>query len=435
MLPQPLTALRRLMVVGLVAALVAPPVVGMSTGRYQAGLATGDSLTFYGRGYGHGVGMSQYGARGRALAGQTATQILAHYYPGTILGTVATTSSVRVLVLSNFKPTATAPARFYGRKGPWTIDGISATFPVDALLRVAPPVAPSTLWRLYVTASDGSVLLSTTSSSGFRMRPASSATRLQVWSRPSTYDTYRGTVRVLLRSTGLLTAINETTLELYLRGVVPAEMPYTWPTEALRAQAIAARSYAARRLHPATGSYDVTDTTSSQMYLGVLAEKSATTAAITATAGKVVRGGTAIANAVFHSDAGSGTENNENVWTSASGAIVGSPVSYLRGAADRNASGAPYDAGAPHATWKTATYTLEQLSAFFRADPRTDVGDLASIDLSRRGVSGRLISVTLNGSTGAKTVSGEVFRSIFNTRSPATDPAMWSTLFDVAPIP
>ena len=171
------------------------------------------------------------------------------------------------------------------------------------------------------------------------------------------------------------------------------------------------------------------------MYLGVLAEKSATTAAITATAGKVVRGGTAIANAVFHSDAGSGTENNENVWTSASGAIVGSPVSYLRGAADRNASGAPYDAGAPHATWKTATYTLEQLSAFFRADPRTDVGDLASIDLSRRGVSGRLISVTLNGSTGAKTVSGEVFRSIFNTRSPATDPAMWSTLFDVAPIP
>jgi stage II sporulation protein D len=435
MLPHLAVALRRFALIGLVAALVAPPAVATNVTPSAPRAVSGDSLTFYGHGYGHGVGMSQYGARGRALAGQTAAQILAHYYPGTTLGSVATTAPIRVLVLSNFKPTTTAPARFYGRKGPWTIDGASGTFPMDALLRVAPPVAPSTLWRLRVTAADGSLLLDRTSISGFRIRPASSAARLQVWSRPSTYDTYRGSVRVLLRSTGALTAINETTMDLYLRGVVPAEMPYTWPTEALRAQAIAARSYAARRLHPTTGSYDVTDTTSSQVYLGVLAEKSATTAAITATAGQVLRSGTAIANTVFHSDAGTGTENNENVWTSATGAIVGGPVSYLRGSPDRNSSGTPYDTGAPHATWRTATYTLEQLSGFFAADPRTAVGDLTSIDLSRRGVSGRLISVTLMGSAGMKTVSGEVFRSTFNATTPATDPAMWSTLFDVAPIP
>src|SRR5205814_7966451 len=99
-----------------------------------------------------------------------------------------------------------------------------------------------------------------------------------------------------------------------------------------------------RRPHPTTGSYDVTDTTSSQVDLGVRAERSASTAAVTATAGRVVRSGTAIANTVFHSDAGSGTENNENVWTSSTGSIVAGPLSYLRGSSARNASGVAYDA-------------------------------------------------------------------------------------------
>jgi hypothetical protein len=66
---------------------------------------------------------------------------------------------------------------------------------------------------------------------------------------------------------------------------------------------------------------------------------------------------------------------------------------------------------------------------------RTAIGDLTSMDLSDRGVSGRLVSGTLVGSTGTKTVSGEVFRAVFNTYTPAADPYMWSTLVDVAPIP
>jgi stage II sporulation protein D len=433
MLPYLANAISRVILLVVMVAVLAPAVSATNTSP-SAGVAA-TTVTFYGHGYGHGVGMSQYGARGRALEGQTAAQILAHYYAGTATGTIATSTPVRVLVLANFKPTAASPARFYGRKGPWTIDGINATFPAEALLRLTPPVAPSTTWRMRVTASDGTLLLDRAVSSGLRLRPASSSSRLQVWSKPGTYDTYRGVIRVRLSSAGVLTAINETTMELYLRGVVPAEMPYTWPTEALRAQAIAARSFAARRLHSTTGTYDVTDTSSSQVYRGVLGEKSAATAAITATAGKVLRSGTAIANTVFSSDAGTGTENNENVWVSPTGAIVAGPTSYLRGSDDRNASGIPYDAGAPHATWQTATYTLEQLSAAFAGDDRTAVGDLTTIDLSRRGVSGRLISVKLTGSAGIKTVSGEVFRSVFNAKTPATDPYMWSTLFDVAPIP
>ena len=91
--------------------------------------------------------------------------------------------------------------------------------------------------------------------------------------------------------------------------------------------------------------------------------------------------------------------------------------------------------GAPFTTWQTAAYTADQLSAIFADDVRTNVGSLTGLDLSNRGVSGRLISVTLVGSLGSKTVSGDVFRSIFNAWRPLTDPQLRSSLFDTQPIP
>ncbi|HET8784269.1 MAG TPA: hypothetical protein VFM38_01440, partial [Candidatus Limnocylindrales bacterium] len=108
---------------------------------------------------------------------------------------------------------------------------------------------------------------------------------------------------------------------------------------------------------------------------------------------------------------------------------------YLRGSSDRAPDGSSYDAASPYATWKTATYSAAALSAIFNLDSRTKVGTLTAINLSNRGVSGRLISVTLTGSLGTKTVSGDVFRSVFNTGKPSADPQLRSTLFDVAPIP
>lgn len=389
------------------------------------------AITFYGRGYGHGVGMSQYGARGRALAGQTAVSILAHYYAGTTPGSTDPTRRVRVRVLSGFVATSSNPLRLYGRRTSWSIDGIGGPFPADASLRVTPA---STGLRIVVRDSVGTLLLSRTIGSSFRVRPATASGRVQVWSKPGYYDTYRGVIRIVLTSGGLR-AINELGLDLYLRGVVPAEMPYSWPTEALKAQAIAARSYAVRRLHPTTGTFDLYDDSRSQVYRGSLAERSTTTAAIGATAGGLLMSGTSVANTLFHSTGGGATENNENVFTSSSGGIVASPVSYLRGSADRTPTGASYDAGAPHATWQTASYSLAALSAVLGADSRTNVGVLSALDLSNRGVSGRLISVTLTGSLGSKTISGEVFRSVFNTNTPAADPYMWSTLVDIAPIP
>ena len=111
------------------------------------------------------------------------------------------------------------------------------------------------------------------------------------------------------------------------------------------------------------------------------------------------------------------------------------PVSYLRGSLDRTSAGAAYDAGSPYATWSTVAYTTAQLSSWFGADSRTSVGTLIALDLRNRGASGRLISVTLIGSRATRTVSGEVFRSIFNARHPATDPSMRSTLVGTQPIP
>jgi len=384
--------------------------------------------------------MSQYGARGRALDGQTAAAILAQYYRGTEPGTVDPATRIRVRVLSTFAASATKPLVLYARGGTWQIDGVAGTFPRNARLTVTPRTTTvdgltRTTWTLKVTDAAGTVLRRAATTS-FRIRSATDATIFQVWSRPSSYDTYRGVIRSVLDTRRpIANVVNELGLDAYLRGVVPAEMPSSWPTEALKAQSIAARSYAARRLRPAVSWYDVADDTTSQVYLGQEGERPATDAVITATAGVVLRSGSSIANTMFHSAGGGATEHNENVYVSSTGARVAGPVSYLRGSLDRRPDGIAYDSSSPFATWKTLTYTRSQLSTWFGADARTNVGSLTALDLRRRGVSGRLISVTLVGSLGSKTVSGDVFRSIFNARRPAGDPMLRSTLFDTKPVP
>jgi SpoIID/LytB domain protein len=399
----------------------------------------GESITFYGRGYGHGVGMSQYGARGRALAGQDAATILAHYYQGVALAPIDPATRIRVLIMSKWAATETRPLVVYGRLAPWSIDGIGATFQADARLRLFPMLGPtgaaSGTWRLIVDAADGAVLFDGQAPSDFTIRGTAADGRIQVWSKPTTFDQYRGSIRILVQSATHVSVVNDVGLEDYLGGVVPVEMPSTWPAAALQAQAIAARSYAARRLRLGVSYFDVPDDSSSQIYRGIKAEKAITNAAIAATASTVMMTGTTIANALFHSTGGGATESNENVYTAASGRRIGRPVSYLRGASDRAPDNIAYDAKAPYATWLTRTYPRTQLSAIFAADRRTSVGDLLALDLRDRGISGRLVSVTLIGSAGSRTVSGEVFRAVFNARRPTSDPSLKSTLVDLSPIP
>ena len=390
-------------------------------------------VTFFGRGYGHGVGMSQYGARGRALAGQLAPEILAHYYDKTTLGTKSAGTPVRVLLLAGLKATGARPLTVVGLVGGWTIGGIALTFPANAKLTLGPTATGATTWNLKVVSAAGAVLARKVVTGDLYVRPIDRSSVLQLVSKATTTNVYRGFFRIRLTTTALV--VNHVAVDQYLRGVVPLEMPSTWPTEALRAQAIAARSYALYRVHPATGLFDVYDDTRSQVYRGKRVETSATNLAISGTAGTVMLSGTALVNALFHSADGGWTENNENVFVNASGTIVAGAVSYLRGSSDRAPDGTSYDRASPYATWQTATYGAAALSAILAKDPRTNVGLLSALDLTRRGVSGRLISVTLSGDLGTKTVSGEVFRAAFNAGRPTTDPALRSTLFDVAPIP
>ena len=391
------------------------------------------AITFYGRGYGHGVGMSQYGARGRAIAGQLAPAILAHYYAGTTLGSRDPATIVRVLVLTGFAATAAAPMAIVGFGGQWTIDGIAGSFPAKGKVTMAPTAPGATTWTLRVLAPTGTVLRRVTVSGAVVVRPAPATGLLQLASKPSTSNVFRGYLRVRLGTTAMV--VNHVPVDAYLRGVVPLEMPASWPGQALKAQAIAARSYALRAIHPTTGTFDLYDDTRSQVYRGVKGENPATDAVIAATSGTVLLNGSSIANALYHSADGGWTENNENVFVSSTGQIVAGPLSYLRGSSDRAADGSSYDKASPYATWKTATYTKAQLSGFFATDPRTNVGTMSGLDLSNRGVSGRLISVTLVGSAGTKTVSGDVLRSVFNTASPLADPSFRGNLFDLAPIP
>jgi stage II sporulation protein D len=379
--------------------------------------------------------MSQYGAYGRAVAGQTASQIVGHYYAGTAIGATAN-ATVRVQLMEGFSATTADPLRIYGRIGTWQIDGINAIFPADAQIRVSPDSNAASGWHLVVIGPDTTILWGGAApASSFYIRPLGTSL-MQVYSKPTSYDRFRGLVRVIETSPTTLNVVNVLPMESYLLGVVPVEMSSSWPAAALQAQALAARSYAAVRLHPGVGSFDVYDDTRSQVYHGQLGEKTAGTAAVTATAGQVVTYQGAIANTLYHSDDGGWTENNEYVFVSGTGAVTSGVVAYLRGASDRAPDGSSYGKASPEATWHTTIYTLTQVQAIFAADSRTNVGQVVALDLTHRGVSGRLISVTLIGANGTKkTVSGAVFVSVFNANTPSTDPGMLDTLFDLAPIP
>ena len=198
--------------VALLASLLAvAPAVGANPDPSPApGLTS--PVTFYGRGWGHGVGMSQYGARGRALAGQDAATILAHYYPGTTLATVDAARPVRVLIAAAHRPTTTRPVRVIGRRGAWTIDGVARTFPVDAAASLTRRLtaAGTYAWRLRVKRSDGTLLYTAPSPKSVRIRPAAvAATRFQVGFKATTSDTYRGVVRLLPKPNGTVAAVNE----------------------------------------------------------------------------------------------------------------------------------------------------------------------------------------------------------------------------------
>ena len=235
-----------------------------------------------GRGYGHGVGMSQYGAYGQALAGRTYDQILSYYYAGTQLGK-AGRKQVRVL-LGEGRRAVTLSSTV-----PFTaVDATGETFSLPrGVLTLRPDLS--------LPSAAGAV----EAVSPLILRPGRKA--------PLGLDgrLYRGKLELVPQG-GFLRVVNVLSLESYLQGVVAGEMPYSWPAEALKAQAVAARSYALASVLKGKP-YDLYSDVRSQVYAGVAGEKPSTTKAVADTAGQVVLYGGKIATTYYFSSSGGKT--------------------------------------------------------------------------------------------------------------------------------
>jgi stage II sporulation protein D len=209
---------------------------------------------------------------------------------------------------------------------------------------------------------------------------------------------YRGSM-IFARDGAAVLSVNRLSLERYLYGVIAAEMPASWPAEALKAQAVVARSYVLRSLHP-SNPYDVFSDVRSQVYGGVLSETAATTAAVRATQARVVTAGGAIAQTFFFSTSGGRTATNEE-------AFGGAPLSYLRSVDD------PHDDLSPSHTW-TARFTEREANRRLRT---VLLGDLRSLVVASRTPSGRAATVEVRGSGGNRTVSAATVRTLLGLRS------------------
>jgi len=324
-----------------------------------------------GHGWGHGVGLSQWGAYGYAQKGFDYEKIVLHYFPGTELG-AAPVSRVRVLLTSGVKTlTVNSTVDFKVRDGSGVVHTLSAgAYPLTAALKLRVDGQPK------ATALPGPLLF----------QPGSAALALK--------HRYRGSIQVDVDA-GKLRAINMVGLEQYLYGVVPSEMPYTWHPEALKAQAIAARSYALATRR--TGAFDLYPDTRSQVYLGIEHEKPSTNAAVNATAGQVVLYDGEVAKTYFFSTSGGRTASAEDVW--------GEPVPYLVSVPD------PYDSISPHHDWGPFVFTGTKLAKMLKM--KGQVVDLQP-ELNS---SGRIKVLNVIGTKGTLAVPGAVLRTKMGLRS------------------
>lgn len=327
-----------------------------------------------GRGWGHGVGMSQYGAYGQARAGRTYDEILAHYYAATTIGK-AGRKEVRVLLAE-------------GRRAVT----ISSTLPftaVDANGTVTKlPAGPVTLrsdLELPTDAGPGRVGVV----APLVVRPPKKAL-LALDGR-----LYRGKLELVAQG-GFLRVVNVVALESYLQGVVAGEVPYSWPAEALKAQAVAARSYALANLVKGKP-FDLYSDVRSQVYLGVAGEKPSTTKAVADTAGEVVLYGGKVATTYYFSTSGGRTASAADVF--------GFSVPYLVSRPD------PWDKASPHHSWGPLPFGARTLQSKLGVDGRViDATGVAT-------PSGRLRSLTVTTTAGTESVPVSLLRTALGLRS------------------
>ncbi|MCW2569163.1 MAG: hypothetical protein JWN54_3260 [Mycobacterium sp.] len=357
------------------------------------------SYTVTGKGFGHGIGMSQYGAKGAATRGLSAKSITDLYYPGTVL-TKQADPTIRVrLAAVDTRPVAVAAAT-----------GLVAT---DGAGKRWALTASTTSWRLLWSAT----------AKKFAVQKLTGGAYTTVYSVPGPVTvggpatitvqflrakgdckglstvTYAGTLRTL-SDAGVQRSAADLRRDYYLRGVVPSESPASWPAAALQAQSIAARSYAAFQSGPGSW-YDVWDTTSDQCWDGAAAHTASTDAAIAATAGQVRSYQGKPAFTQFSSSNG--------------GYVAAGSQPYLVGKTD------PYEqySGNPNASWTKAVTvaTIRKLAGLatvtqVRITSRDGVGSWG----------GRVKALVVDGTTSSgakasKSFGGNAFRIALGLRS------------------
>jgi stage II sporulation protein D len=342
-------------------------------GAAPAGAVT--RLVVTGKGWGHGVGMSQWGAYGYARHGWSYRQILAHYYPGTTLGQAQVTD-VRVL-LGSEQPSASIGCaggiRLNDRTGR-TYALEPGTYSFGGGLKL--PVAHK---RVKVRAG-------LHHHERYAFVPVKRALRSPVVfdcpSAPLGWDgnAYHG--RLVIRSNGRrLSVANTVPLDAYVQGVVGGEMPHRWNLAALEAQAVAARSYALATLKP-NKHFDLFSDTRSQVYGGIAYETPGIDFAVRRTAGEVVMWNGHVALTFFFSSSGGRTADVRDVWPGLG------DIPYLRSVSD------PYDDASPHHSWGPYTFDAARLSRRLHVPvgpvhvTQTPDGRVASVHVGARVISG-----------------------------------------------
>ena len=318
-----------------------------------------------GRGWGHGVGLSQYGARGYAGAGWGYQRILAHYYPGTELRVVPA-RPVRVLLAEKRPEVEIASSK------PFRV--VDASGKVRKLKPGTQRLVAGKLAKLRFP---------------LRYQPGASPLTLDG-------DAYRGEL-VVYRDAPTLMVVNKLPIDRYLRGVVPWEMPDDWHPEALRTQSVVARSYALATLKPGTR-FDLYADTRSQVYSGVGAESASTNRAIGSTAGQVVVWNGRVATTFYHSTSGGKTASVAEVWPDAT------PVPYLVSVPD------PYDSLSKLHRWGPVLLTPAQMGSKLGLGPVLDL-------VAARGPSGRVVELKLKLRSGERTMLSQDFRRALDLRS------------------
>jgi stage II sporulation protein D len=262
--------------------------------------------------------------------------------------------------------------------------------------------------RAYRVTADGAARLALTDLATGRRRarvvPPATVTGGPGWCLRGRADNgvrggaYRGSAQ-LVRAGRRVLVVNRLRLERYLYGVVAAEMPASWPAEALAAQAVIARSYALRARRP-TGPYDLFADVRSQVYGGLSTESPATTAAVDATRAQVVTAGGTVAQTFFHSSSGGATAASEEVWG-------GMPIPYLRSVDD------PHDDLSPYHRW-TATFTARDAAHRLAS---VSPGRLRTLRVTSRTPSGRAALVEVTGRRGTAQAPAARVQALLGLRS------------------